>query len=761
MEAKTHKLNQPGELQPNCVPEQLNLVDLAIENSWSKIAPFWPLQNLIAVNPLGGFDHLPFEQAVEKAQAYFQQSELPEAMEVVNRETIKWLQAFFDKGQATIQMPMREDGLLKAVRNLLPFDSQINFKKGFLADWFKHLPEAPSILVSECLVYLGISSEDYEEFLTLLLTTLPGWASHVQYRTDWAGDSDEDKLNPVSKEEYLAFRILLVCLFWPEARKILEWHSQNLSKVDKRGEYREIEKAEKSYQDDLLKDLSKVKNHPVRKSVDAQAVFCIDVRSEPFRRAFEAQGNYETFGFAGFFGVPAKVENTLTGKSHSSCPVLLKPSCSIKEEPLELSSKHHIGHRVMQGIRRVYQSLKYTFATPFNLFELLGVPGGLWMSARSLSPRLSHLLKKKLRDGLSQNAFHHSLVSEIPFNQRIAYAANALKMMGLVDHFAPIVLFCGHGSTTQNNAYASSLDCGACGGRDGAPNARALASILNDLEIRKALIEEGIVIPETTHFFGAKHDTTTDQLEIYDYNAPEVLSDSLMTLKENLEKARNQNSAWRLSKLVEENPSGDGSRETFIRSVDWAQVRPEWGLARNSAFIVGPRALSRELGLGGRCFLHSYDWSRDSDGFALRTILTAPMVVAHWINSQYLFSALDNVAFGGGNKTTKNITGKIGIIQGNASDLMNGLPLQSVFVDSKNPYHEPLRLMTVVYAKRSQIDAIVHEEEILQKLFGNGWVHLACIEPDSGEVYRLQRDFTWMSEHANAQKSASLEFATA
>jgi hypothetical protein len=39
------------------------------------------------------------------------------------------------------------------------------------------------------------------------------------------------------------------------------------------------------------------------------------------------------------------------------------------------------------------------------------------------------------------------------------------------------------------------------------------------------------------------------------------------------------------------------------------------------------------------------------------------MVVAQWINSQYLFSTLDNVAFGGGSKITKNITGKVGIMQ--------------------------------------------------------------------------------------------------
>jgi uncharacterized protein YbcC (UPF0753/DUF2309 family) len=186
-------------------------------------------------------------------------------------------------------------------------------------------------------------------------------------------------------------------------------------------------------------------------------------------------------------------------------------------------------------------------------------------------------------------------------------------------------------------------------------------------------------------------------------------------------------------------------RETKRRSSDWAEVRPEWGLARNAAFIVGPRELTKSVNLEGRCFLHSYDWKTDPAGKFLTTILTAPMVVAQWINSQYLFSTLDNVAYGAGSKVTQNVTGKLGVMQGNASDLMHGLPLQSVYAADGEPYHEPLRLLTVVYAPRSMLDAIIHAQDVLKKLFGNGWVTLACLDPSDNQAYLLKRDLKWAS----------------
>ena len=187
-----------------------------------------------------------------------------------------------------------------------------------------------------------------------------------------------------------------------------------------------------------------------------------------------------------------------------------------------------------------------------------------------------------------------------------------------------------------------------------------------------------------------------------------------------------------------------------VRAKDWAEVRPEWGLAGNASFIIGPRWLTEDINLKGRSFLHSYEWEKDPDGTSLTSILTAPVVVGQWINAQYLFSTLDNVAFGAGSKVTKNITGKIGIMQGNASDLMTGLPLQSVFRSDDVPYHTPMRLSVIVYSPRVRIERIVAQHESLQNLFANAWLHMICYDPNDQQKYRLNSDLNWVKINQTA-----------
>lgn len=732
MQTATHHLAE----ETSKIELRLSVTDW-VKQSFNKIAPFWPLKNLIAVNPLQGFEEWPIETAFKMATAYFQPTALPQPMEAINRDTIKWLQAYCDEGQANISMPLRQQGLYAAWRQLVIYDRRLPRGDKQARQWLQNLPNNAPQAIEECLSRLGIQNDDNVTFLTLLLTTLPGWAAYIKYRTEWAGE-DSFQAYPITQADYLAVRLIMTCLHWPEAKALLIWHQQCLQTVTEPPiALAHIERYEQNHHLPLLKKLArqplKANNTP-----KAQWVFCIDVRSEPFRRALETIGSYQTFGLAGFFGLAIQITDTVTGDSYPSCPVLLSPKHTVNASPCR-ASKAKPAYPGRSGFKKLYQSLKYTFTTPFALAETMGLASGAWMALQCFAPGFAAKLKNRVINTVQKpDSVQLSLVN-MTVTEQSAYAEQALKLIGLTHGFATRVVFCGHGSTSQNNAYATALDCGACGGRHGGHNARVLAAILNRSEVRLQLAAQGIVIPPTTHFMAAEHNTTTDQVTLYD-----AATDAMtLQLQHDLEQARAIASTRRAKTLGKNCPTPPAADHTYARAQDWGQVRPEWGLARNAAFCIGPRHLTQALDLEGRVFLHSYDWQQDPSGESLSMILTAPMVVAQWINCQYLFSTLDNVAFGSGSKITHNITGKIGVMQGNASDLMTGLPLQSVYSGDTHRYHQPMRLLTVVFAPRVMITAVIDTHRILQKLFGHGWVKLACIEPKDRSIYLLARELTW------------------
>ena len=468
--------------------EQGDIARLAeqVAHSFNTIAPFWPLKNLIAVNPLQGLEDLPVEEALPLGSAYFQQASLPEPMAAVNRQTIKWLQVFFDDGQATLPMPLRYQGLYAAWRQLAVHDACLHEHDEQKKAWLASLPENPHQAIQSCLLQLGIARAEYQPFLTLLLTTLPGWASFIRYRTDWAG-LDARHPHPVTQADYLAVRLIITWLLWPEAGALVAWHQQVLEQVrSKPAVLEQLQQAERAYRLPLLAQLA---TQPLKQPrvAAAQLVFCIDVRSEAFRRALEATGDYQTLGFAGFFGVPVQITDTVTGESYASCPVLLSPQCTVKESPgggAAEQEQDRRGYVRLTKLNQLYQSIKYTFTTPFALVESLGIATGTWMGLRSLAPGMASRLKSKAIQAIRKPVAMEPSLDTLSLADQCAYAEGALRLMGLTHHFAPMVVFCGHGSTTQNNAYATALDCGACGGRHGAPNARILAGMLNTPAVR-------------------------------------------------------------------------------------------------------------------------------------------------------------------------------------------------------------------------------------------------------------------------------------
>jgi uncharacterized protein YbcC (UPF0753/DUF2309 family) len=316
-----------------------------------------------------------------------------------------------------------------------------------------------------------------------------------------------------------------------------------------------------------------------------------------------------------------------------------------------------------------------------------------------------------------------------------------LRAMSTTENFAPLVMLAGHGSTTANNPHASGLDCGACGGHTGEANARVAAGILNDPAVRLGLVEKGIVIPADTWFLGCLHDTTTDEVRIYDEAVmPASFGPAVAALKAGLARA---SSIARLERSALLGLAGETGIDAKVirRSRDWSQVRPEWGLAGNAAFIAGPRHHTEGLDLGGRSFLHSYDWRADKGFGVLTLIMTAPMVVASWINLQYYGSTVNNKAFGSGNKVLHNVVGTLGVLEGNAGDLKVGLPWQSVH-DGRRFIHEPLRLNVFIDAPEAAMNDIIAAQPSVRDLVDNGWVHLFSLGNEGG-IRRYAGGLKW------------------
>ena len=183
-------------------------------------------------------------------------------------------------------------------------------------------------------------------------------------------------------------------------------------------------------------------------------------------------------------------------------------------------------------------------------------------------------------------------------------------------------------------------------------------------------------------------------------------------------------------------------QDVQLRSMDWAQVRPEWGLARNSLFIIGSRRLTQGIDLEGRSFLHSYDHRPDTDGKLLEIIMTAPLIVAQWINMEYYFSTVDPEVYGSGSKVYHNVTGRIGVMTGVQSDLRMGLPVQTV-MNGARLYHEPMRLTAIIEAPRDRLSAIINRQPLLEGLFNNRWLNLIAYEPIERRYYRYDGARGW------------------
>jgi uncharacterized protein YbcC (UPF0753/DUF2309 family) len=791
-----------------------------VERACARIAPTWPLDRFIAVNPFWPLTHQPLpevagdlaalsggrllmrrewyaeewragrfrsehlREAIEEAGADVSEDDLmasfwigdptpsrrPLVVDVMEKllhreHELTWRDfvmerisrfcaAYFDDGQGQIS-GVREGGLYQSWRTQARGDQlprmfmELDGYRAMAAS----LPLTADQMIERGITDLAVPVNQRERYLSALLLDVNGWASYCAYLRWTARQSGGDDAH---LRELLAVRLAwewILCCSSDDAIRA-EWRFAMAS-------WPAIDRAAHAERSDWLLQraveiawLSRVRprlpegfgaTRPARPTL--QAAFCLDVRSEVFRRALEAQGEgIQTLGAAGFFGLPVEYAPLAADSAHPQLPGLLAPRYRITDTgaPPGLEATR----RARLDAAHAWKAFKSSSLSSFAFVDAMGLFFGrkLFRDALGKTSPLSDPTDLAGLTGAEERTCKPRLTahvdgSPLAAEERCRIAESLLRSMGLTRDFARIVLLVGHGSQTTNNAHAAALDCGACCGQPGHTNARAAAALLNEDEVRTGLAARGIDVPATTRFVGALHNTTTDDVTLFDESEGAATpAQELAVVQEVLDRASvvaRRERAPRLGLSDLSDPKLHAAVQK--RATNWAEVRPEWGLAGNAAMIVAPRERTRHVDLEGRVFLHDYRAEDDRDGAILEAILAGPVVVAHWINFQYYASTVDNARYGCGNKVLHNIVGgHLGVFEGNGGDLRIGLSLQSLH-DGERWMHTPLRLAVFIEASRDAIDRVLARQPKVTELVDNEWIHLCQLDATERTVFTRRR----------------------
>ncbi|MEM5467735.1 DUF2309 domain-containing protein [Celeribacter marinus] len=650
-----------------------------------------------------------------------------------------WAAGYFDQGQALWAAPHRR-GAFEAWRQTATHDltPEIVGLSGF-AKFVSQTPDRAHAAAERAVHRLGLNAASLDTYFHQLLFSLGGWAQTARYRL-WQAE-----LN--AGHDHALTDLLTIRLLWDEALLIqyeaqigARWedvkaaHAKPVTPdADTTGDVLLQEAWERAAQRKLAADLAAPAPARLQTRPALQAAFCIDVRSEVFRRALESVSpDIHTLGFGGFFGLTASHKSFASDVDELRLPVLLAPSVTSTSQGDDPQADQ--ATRLKARATRAWGRFKLAAVSSFAFVEATGpIYAG-----------------KLVRDALhltSNGAPAHPaprLDPAMDLDAQITTAATILRAMSFTDGFARLVIFAGHGANVVNTPFASGLNCGACGGYSGEVNARLLAGLLNDTDVRHGLVTQGITVPDDTLFVAALHDTTTDNVTFYDHDYPSLSHAS------DLDQAR----VWVASAGVITRgeralrlPRAKSDTSIALRSRDWAQTRPEWGLAGCHAFIAAPRHRTVGKNMAGRAFLHDYAHAQDTNFNVLELIMTAPVVVASWISLQYYGSTVAPEAFGSGNKLLHNVSGGLGVIEGNGGTLRTGLPWQSVW-DGATYAHDPLRLSVCIEAPRTAMSDILERHATVRALFDNRWLHLFALD-DSGQMaWRYAGDLAWSDMRA-------------
>jgi hypothetical protein len=808
----------------------------AVEGACSSIAPAWPLDRFIAVNPFWPRTHKPLprvagelaalsgarllmprtwyadewrsgrlrsehlREAIAEAGADVTEDDLlasfwireptshrrplvVDVLEALRRRDheLSWRDfvmerisrfcaSYFDDGQAQVRAP-RANGFYATWRDQAESDHMPSLFMGLSGyrTALDALPIKPEDMIERGCSDLGVVVDERQRYFSALLLDVNGWASWCAYLR-WIARLDGGDDGHI--RELLAIRLAWEWILLRASDEVIsaEWHfaMASWSAIDRAAQLARSEDwilqraVELAWLSRVRPQLPQGFDATRPASPTLQAVFCLDVRSEVFRRALEAQADeIETFGAAGFFGVPLEYAQLAADDARPQLPGILAPKYRATDTHVSAGLENR--RRTRLEAANAWKAFKSSSLSSFAFVDAMGplFARNLYRDTFTSDARRSdhhdHAgLTDVEDDARLPRVTSHVDGTAISIEERCELAASFLRTIGLTNNFAGIVLLVGHGSETKNNAHAAGLDCGACCGQPGEVNARAAAALFNDEDVRAGLAAQGVEVPPSTLFVGALHNTTTDEITLFVEDTPSAAQQAkLAEARAVLDRASVRTRRERASRLgLGELSDAKLHAAAVKRARNWAEVRPEWGLAGNAMFIVAPRERSRHMDLEGRAFLHDYRFEDDRDHTILEAIMTGPVVVAHWINFQYYASTVDNARYGCGDKVLHNIVGgHLGVIEGNGGDLRIGLSLQSLH-DGERWVHAPLRLAVIIEASRPAIDRVLEKHPKVKELVENAWLHL--FQLDSSERALVARTSLGWSPRGPRSSSGTL-----
>ena len=726
--------------------------------------------------------------------------------ERVNPLLVRVSAAFVDQGVSYWSMPSREAGLYEAFRRLYaqpwgpptPWMAELSARLRLQArrDW-----KARDVLLA-LLDELGCVEDQWQPLLEATLLSLPGFAAMIR-QLELRPDRAPVQAPPATLLDFLAVRLTLEVV---AANDALRTHARDdsdevsplydrpssslelvyeafvcaqllgLVSADLAAEgapeawvravagfgsverrrllHRAYERRHRIGVLDGILNHTRLGTRPPKRP-RLQALFCIDDREESFRRHLEElTPEIETFGYAGFFGIPMAYRGLEDVKPTPLCPVPITPKHLVTEIPREVRKATAVGKR--RRIAGAWQHSLHVGSTTAVRGGVISALVGLFsvvpLILRCLFPRtaehLGHQAHRRIighthtrlvvARSEAQSEGPDGLVLGFTVTEMADIVAGVLNTIGAGDRLAPLVLVIGHGSSSLNNPHEAAHDCGACGGGRGGPNARAFAVMANHPEVRTQLkTAHGLAIPDSTWFVGGYHNTCDDAVLLYDTDlVPEALRGDLDEVRDDLEIARRLDAQERCRRFDDAPTTPNLERALACaeaHAADLGQPRPEYGHATNAVCIVGRRFRTRGLFLDRRAFLVSYDPRRDSQGELLGPLLQSVVPVCAGINLEYYFSYVDNHRYGSGTKLPHNITGLIGVMDGHASDLRTGLPWQMAEI------HEPVRLLTIVEAELDVVSSVLDSCPSVAKLVHNGWIQLVVWSPSSDQMRVFDR----------------------